>query len=189
MTDMADDPDRHLAFLLGRVAQGDADAYAQLYDRVAPAVFGLGMRMTFGDRSAAEEIVQEVLLEVWRSAQRFDASRGSVMTWVLTVAHRRAVDRIRRERSYGDRQRKVEAFAERASTPDPSERIEVSETAARVRHALSGLSPIQREALELAYFGGHSYPEVADRLGVPLGTVKTRIRQGMIRLKERLEDT
>lgn len=187
---VADEPDRELAFLLGRVARGDGDAYASLYDHVAPAIFGLALRVTNGDRSAAEEIVQEAMLEVWRSADRFDAGRGSVMTWVLTFAHRRAVDRVRRDRSHHDRVRKAEQYAgPEAIVGDPTESVEAEEITVRVRRALSGLPAMQREALELAYFGGHTYPEVAATLGVPLGTVKTRIRQGMIRLRERLEDS
>ncbi len=186
-TEMPEEPDRALAYLLGRVARGDADAYAQFYDRVAPAVYGLALRM-LRDRSAAEEVVQEVLVEAWRSAARFDATKGTVMTWVLTFAHRRTVDRVRRDRSYADRQDRERALTGRPVDDDPGARVEVEESRARVRAALETLPPPQREALVLAYFGGQSYPEVAAQLGVPLGTVKTRIRQGMLRLRDRLEE-
>jgi len=185
---MADEPDRELAYLLGRVARGDADAYARFYDRVAPAVYGLALRM-LGDRSIAEEVVQEVLVEAWRSASKFDASKGSVMTWVLTFAHRRSVDRVRRERSYADRQDRERAFSAGPAGHDASETVERDESRAAVRAALDTLPAPQREALVLAYFGGQSYPEVAAQLGVPLGTVKTRIRQGLLRMRDRLEES
>lgn len=186
--EMSEEPDRELAYLLGRVARGDADAYARFYDRVAPAVYGLALRM-LGDRSAAEEVVQEVLVEAWRSAAKFDAAKGTVMTWVLTFAHRRTVDRVRREKSYAERQARERVLTGRTVEYDPGERVEADESRARVRAALETLPAPQREALVLAYFGGQSYPEVAAQLGVPLGTVKTRIRQGMLRLRDRLEET
>jgi RNA polymerase sigma-70 factor (ECF subfamily) len=184
---MSDEPDRELAYLLGRVARGDAAAYSTFYDRVAGPVYGLAMRMLNNDRSAAEEVVQEVLVEAWRSAAKFDATKGSVMTWVMTLAHRRAVDRVRRERSYAERNERERRLVTHPDL-DPGEQVEVEESRERVRAALSTLPEPQREALVLAYFGGHSYPEVAAQLGVPLGTVKTRVRQGMMRLKERLEE-
>jgi RNA polymerase sigma-70 factor (ECF subfamily) len=178
--------DRRLAYLLGRVARGDAAAYGELYDEVAPAVFGLARRM-LGDRSAAEELVQEVLVETWRTSARFDSDRGSVMTWVLTLAHRRAVDRLRRSRVASERDERLRLVNTRLGD-DPSDRAMLADAQAAVREALAALPMPQREALVLAFFGGYSHPEVAARLGVPLGTVKTRIRQGMLRLRERLEE-
>ncbi len=184
---MGDESDRELAYLLGRVARGDADSFAILYDRVAPAVFGLASRM-LSDRGMAEEVVQEVLVETWRTASRFDASRGTVMTWVLTVAHRRTVDRIRRERAFADRQERERVLAVQQAQPDPGDGAVLGEARRALEQALDTLPRPQREALVLAYFGGHTYPEVAAQLGVPLGTVKTRIRQGLARLRDRVED-
>ena len=140
------------------------------------------------DRSAAEEVVQEVMVEVWRSAVRFDATRGTVMTWVLTVAHRRTVDRIRRERAFADRQEREQVLAVYNPVPDPGEGAMLGESRRALEQALATLPAAQREVLVLAYFGGQTYPEVAAQLGVPLGTVKTRIRQGLARLRDRMED-
>jgi RNA polymerase sigma-70 factor (ECF subfamily) len=178
-TDLAD-------HLLGRVARGDESAFAGLYDLVAPAVFGV-VRRVLRNPAQSEEVAQEVLVQVWRTATRFDPSAGSAMTWVLTIAHRRAVDRVRSEEAS---RRRTEKYEEQAP-PDPAS---VSDTVlddldrARVRRALDALTPAQRESVELAYYGGYTHVEVATLLDLPLGTVKTRIRDGLIRLRGTFEE-
>jgi RNA polymerase sigma-70 factor, ECF subfamily len=177
--------DRELTFLLGRAARGDAEAYTRLYDLAAPAVFGMALRM-LGDRESAAEVTQEVFVDVWQQAARFDPHRGSVMTWTTTIAHRRSVDRVRRDRARSDRQ---ERAARLITVPEaaPFDGMLVEEERSAVRTAVAALPPLQREALVLAYFGGYTYPEVASVLGIPVGTAKTRIRQGLQRLRERME--
>ena len=170
--------------LLARVARGDREAFAELYDRVAPVVAGIA-RAVVRDPAQAEEVAQEVLLEVWRTAPRHDPSRGSARTWVATVAHRRAVDRVRREQAGRDRDARV-AATRPEQAPSPSGAVLDGFDRERVRRALDGLTPLQREAVTLAYYGGHTYAEVARLLDCPEGTVKTRIRDGLIRLRDHL---
>lgn len=169
--------------LLQRVAEGDHAAFAEFYDRVAPQVYGL-IRKVLRDPAQSEEVAQEVLLEVWRTAPRYDPSKSNATTWTLTMAHRRAVDRVRSEQASRDR---TERMAAREGGRDVDEVVEAVESrfeTQQVRRALNGLSDLQRQAIELAYYGGYSYPEVAEKLGAPLGTVKTRLRDGLIRLRE-----
>ena len=176
-------PGPDLGGLLTLVARGDQVAFETVYDRVAPAVFGLVLRV-LRDAAQSEEVAQEALLEVWRTAGRFDPERGQAMAWVMTIAHRRAVDRVRSERAAAQRE------ARAASSADPPRADEVAETVAssleaeRVRHCLDGLTGAQRESITLAYYSGLSYPQVASALGVALGTVKTRIRDGLRRLRD-----
>ena len=174
-----------LAELFKRSARGDQQAFAAVYDATAGRVHGLVLRVV-RDPAQAEEVTQEAFLEAWRTAARFDPERGSALSWLLTLAHRRAVDRVRsaeaahrRDATYHDQNRPVEhdSTAEAATT-----RIE----AQRVRSAMSTLTSAQREALELAYFGGYTHTEVATMLDLPVGTAKTRIRDGLIRLRDAL---
>jgi RNA polymerase sigma-70 factor (ECF subfamily) len=178
-------PGEDLAALLGRVARGDEAAFAVLYDRTAPAVFGL-VRRVVRDPAQSEEVTQEVLLEVWRSASHFDPHRGSATSWLMTVAHRRAVDRVRSANAAAERELRVPP-----ATTDydaVAEEVEARLEAQRVRRCLDSLTELQRECVTLAYYGGYTHREVAGLLGAPLGTVKTRMRDGLIRLRDCMGD-
>ena len=172
--------------LLAAVAKGDQAAFTDLYDRVGGQVYGL-VRRVLRDPAQSEEITQEVLLEVWKTASRFDRSRGTPQSWIMTMAHRRAVDRVRSEQSARNRDNKVGVReAGNAGYDEVAEEVEVRMEHQQVRQAMNSLTDLQREAVELAYYGGYTYREVADLLGAPLGTVKTRMRDGLIRLRDTL---
>jgi RNA polymerase sigma-70 factor (ECF subfamily) len=169
---------------LARAAHGDEQAFAEFYDHTAQVVYGTVLRVVRSS-AIAEEVTQEVFVELWRLAARFDETRGSVTSWVATVAHRRAIDRVRSEQSARDRvARQVSSIVR--DFDDVTDEFESKFERARVRRALERLTGVQREAVELAYFGGHTYREVAVLLDVAEGTVKTRIRDGMIRLRDEL---
>ena len=170
-----------LGVLLGRVARGDQDAYAAVYDRTAGQVLGL-VRSIVRDPAQSEEVTQEVLLDVWRSASRFDAELGSAAAWVMTLAHRRAVDRVRSEQKAAERELRVASSA--IAYDEVAEAVEARLDRERVRRCLGSLTELQREAVTLAYYGGYTYREVAGLLGVAIGTVKTRMRDGLIRLRD-----
>ena len=168
--------------LLERVAGGDAGAFEVLYRRYARAVFGLALRR-LGDRSRAEEAVQETFTAIWRSAASYDRERGSGAPWLYAVARHAIVDRSR-ARS----EPPAEVPEDPSTDPGPQERAEASFVSWRVHRALEELPDRERTVLELAYWGGLSQSEVADFLGIPLGTVKTRTRTGLARLSSVLED-
>ena len=175
-------PGSDLAGLLALVARGDQSAFAAVYDRSAAQVFGL-VRRVIRDPAQSEEVTQEVMLEVWRSASRFDPHRGSAMAWLMTLAHRRAVDRIRSGQAAAERE--VRAAAATGPGYDMvAEEVETRLDAQRVRRCLESLTDLQRESVTLAFYGGYTYREVASLLGVATGTVKTRMRDGLIRLRD-----
>ena len=176
-------PGAPLAVLFGQVARGDAVAFAAVYDQVAGQVFGLA-RAVLRDPAQAEEVCQEVLLDVWRNAARFDPGRGMANAWLMTLAHRRAVDRVRAQQA-------AIAREQRAARPEVSydsvaETVEARLEAERVRRCLGALTDLQRESITLAYYQGRTYREVAALLSVPVGTIKTRMRLAMQKLKDYL---
>ncbi len=168
---------------LMRVGQGDRQAFAEFYDATAARVFGL-IRRLLVDPAQAEEVTQEVYLEVWQTAARYQPERGSAMSWMLTMAHRRAVDRVRASQASRDRDAKVGVRDFDREYDQVAEQVEVRLESDRVKAALRGLTELQRQAVQLAYFGGFSHSEIAARLHVPVGTIKTRSRDGMIRLRD-----
>ncbi|MEV4121566.1 sigma-70 family RNA polymerase sigma factor [Micromonospora sp. NPDC049645] len=169
--------------LLPRVARGDEAAFATLYDAVAGRVLGLARRVV-RDPAQAEEVTQEVMVEVWRTAGRFDAARGSASAWILTMAHRRAVDRVRSEQAHTKRASRVAASEAHVPYDEVVEDVTARLEREQVRRCLGRLTPVQREAVTLAYYGGHTYREVAEKLQTPLPTVKTRMRDGLIRMRD-----
>ena len=165
------------------VASGDREAFSRLYDAVSPLVFGLCKRIV-RSQAIAEEVTQEVFLEIWHRAVRWRADRSSALSWILMVARSRAIDRVRSEQSARDRQEKVGPSMVEPDTPGPAEGLEVREEQESVRTVLETLSEKQRLVIELAYYQGKTYVEVADELDLPLGTVKTRMRDGLLRMRE-----
>ncbi len=169
--------------LLHRVARGDSPAFEMLYDQVANSVFGV-VRRVLRDPAQSEEVTQEVLVEVWRSATRFDAERGSASSWIHTMAHRRAIDRVRASQASHDREQRVAVRDHFPAYDEVAEKVETRLEQEQVRRCLGTLTELQRESVTLAYYGGYTYREVADLLEAPLGTVKTRLRDGLIRLRD-----
>ncbi len=167
--------------LLGKVARGDSAAFAGLYDELGSSVYGVARRVV-RDPDRAEDVAQEVFLEVWRKAPSFDANRGSAKTWVMTIVHRRAVDAVRRNES----QKKYDgrATVDEVSHDEPADRLLEQEEHTAVRGCLDTLTELQLESVRLAYFNGYTYAEVATLLGKPLPTIKTRMRDGLIRLRD-----
>ncbi|HEX7353102.1 sigma-70 family RNA polymerase sigma factor [Brachybacterium sp.] len=173
------------AELLRRVALGDEDAFSLLYDDVAPMLFAL-IRRVVRDVSMSEEVLQEVFVEVWRQATRFDAHRGTAKGWLCTIAHRRAVDIVRSSEAARRRDSEEGLLQLDQQVVDVQEEGIMRVESRRVRIAMGELTAPQAEAIRLAYFGGYSHREVAALLDIPVGTAKTRIRDGMIVLRDRL---
>jgi RNA polymerase sigma-70 factor (ECF subfamily) len=171
--------------LLLRVRSGDQAAFAHLYDRTAARVLGLVRRVLL-DVAQSEEVTQEVFLEIWQSSSRFDPNKGSATSWILTMAHRRAIDRVRSSQSGRDRDVRVGVRDFSREYDDVAERAEIRLENERVVRAMDRLSDVQRQAISLAYYEGLTQTEISERLSVPLGTVKTRLRDGMIRLRDEL---
>jgi RNA polymerase sigma-70 factor (ECF subfamily) len=174
--------------LLRQVALGSADALGRLYDQHASAVFGLARRI-LGQEEDAEEVVQDVFSQVWRQAARYQSERASVSGWLVMLTRTRAIDRLRSRKSRPDMARGVspdQAPPLVAGAPDPESAVASSDGARAVRQALVALPDAQRSMVELAYFDGLTHTEIAERTGVPLGTVKTRLRTAMFVLREAL---
>ena len=173
--------------LVALVARADGDALAELYDRVGRIAYGVALRV-LRDERLAEDAVQEAFLQVWRSAATFRAERAKASTWVLTLVHRRAVDLVRREE-----RRRAEPLTDDSvlgAAPEATDEAAwLRFERERVRAALAQLRDVQREAIELAYYGGFSQSELAEKLGVPLGTIKSRMFTGLARLRELLDDS
>ncbi|TQS44099.1 ECF RNA polymerase sigma factor SigK [Cryptosporangium phraense] len=178
----AEAPRDDVAALLTQAGRGDDTAFENLYDAVSPRVYGLVLRVV-RDPAQAEEVTQEVLVEIWRTSPRFDPARGSASNWILTLAHRRAVDWVRSTQAAAARDHRDAS----AQTPDydvVAETVDGRLERQQVLRCLRGLTDVQREAIELAYYGGRSYREVAESLDLPLPTVKTRMRDALIRLRD-----
>lgn len=171
--------------LVSRVAAGDEVAFSELYDATASRLLGLIKRILV-DHAQSEEVAQEVFLEIWQTAPRFDRAKGSALSWMFTKARGRAIDRVRSAQSGRDRDVKIGIRETHTPFDDVSESVELKIESERVKVAMTCLTDVQRQALTLSYFGGYTQSELADLLSVPLGTVKTRIRDGMIRLRDEL---
>ncbi|MET7982642.1 MULTISPECIES: sigma-70 family RNA polymerase sigma factor [unclassified Streptomyces] len=169
--------------LMARVARGDQEAFASLYDVVAGPVLGI-VRRVLRDRAQSEEVTQEVLVEVWRTAARYRPERGSVMNWVLTLTHQRAVDRVRSAEASTAREHKAALLDRTPEFDEVTEQVEARLEREQVRRCLRTLTELQRQSVTLAYYRGLTYREVAELLATPLGTVKTRLRDGLIRLRD-----
>ena len=178
-----DKPQDQVAGLIAATGKGDESAFRELYELTADWVYGVSLRV-LRDPAQSEEVAQEVLLEIWRSAARYDRTKGSGKAWIMTLAHRRAVDRVRSAQSGRDREQKVFDQSYEPETDTVVATVETRLDQERVRRYLADLTESQREAITLAYFKGYSQREVAQALDVPLGTVKTRMRDGLIRMRD-----
>ena len=174
--------------LLALTAGGDTAAFSALYDRVTPWVFGL-VRRILRNPAQSEEVTQEVMVDIWRTATRYDAARGSAHAWILTIAHRRAVDRVRSEQAAADRTELAGIRSAEVDFDQVADTVTTRLEAEQVRRCLGALTELQRESIELAYYNGYTYPEVAQRLGAKLPTIKARMRDGLIRLRDCLGTT
>jgi RNA polymerase sigma-70 factor (ECF subfamily) len=179
----ADDEDRAV---LVRLADGELDALEDLYDRYKTMAYSIAYRIT-NDATLAEDVVQEAFLGAWRNAARYVEGRGSVKTWLLSIVHHRAIDAVRRRRPTTELPDLELPPPDSLTVPDVWSEVAVGLDAATVQGALAVLSDVQREAIELAYFGGLTQQEIAQRTGTPLGTVKSRMRLGLLAMRRKLE--
>ncbi|MFG2292363.1 ECF RNA polymerase sigma factor SigK [Streptomyces sp. NPDC048603] len=172
-----------LTDVMHKVAGGDKEAFSTLYDALAPMVFGIVVKVV-RDRSQSEEVAQEVMIDLWRQAARYRRESGTVSAWAATIAHRRAVDRVRSAQASADREQAQAARAHQTAFDQVAEQVESRLESEQVRRCLRGLTELQRQAVTLAYYGGLTYREVAEALRTPLPTIKTRMRDGLIRLRD-----
>ena len=175
----------NLVGLLKACSLGDEVAFAKLYDATSARLFGLVLRIV-RDRAQSEEVTQDAYLDIWRNSARFDPGRGSALSWLITIGHRKAVDRVRSAEAARRRDTAYEARDQELPFDQTVEQAHSNLDAQRVHRALDTLTGAQRGAIELAYFGGYTHREVAAMLDLPLGTAKTRIRDGLIRLRDTL---
>ncbi|MFJ9647659.1 ECF RNA polymerase sigma factor SigK [Streptomyces sp. NPDC101206] len=172
-----------LAEVMQKVAHGDKQAFSVLYDALAPLVSGIVVKVV-RDRAQSEEVTQEVMIDLWRQAARYQPDTGAVTTWAATIAHRRAVDRVRSAQAAADREHTQAAREHTTAFDEVAEQVETRLESEQVRRCLHGLTELQRQAVTLAYYGGLTYREVAEALHTPLPTIKTRMRDGLIRLRD-----
>ncbi|MFE5484037.1 ECF RNA polymerase sigma factor SigK [Streptomyces sp. NPDC056527] len=172
-----------LADVMQRVARGDKQAFSVLYDALASTVFGIVVKVV-RDRAQSEEVAQEVMIDLWRQAARYRPEAGSVTTWAATIAHRRAVDRVRSAQAAADREQAQVAREHHTAFDEVAEQVETRLESEQVRRCMRGLTELQRQAVTLAYYRGLTYREVAEALRTPLPTIKTRMRDGLIRLRD-----
>ncbi|KAA1397264.1 sigma-70 family RNA polymerase sigma factor [Aeromicrobium ginsengisoli] len=178
----SDEPAADAGQLLVRVGRGDEQAFAAVYDLLGASVYGLARRVV-RDPARAEEIAQEVFIQVWQSAARFDPARGSAKGWVMTLAHRRAVDAVRHDQAATNRENSYD-WSNGPDYDEVEETVSMTLEHEQVRRCLEGLTELQREAVNLAYYNGHTYAEVAEVLDANPATIKTRIRDGLVRLRD-----
>lgn len=169
--------------LMSKVALGDESAFAALYDQLSGRIYGLVLRV-MRDPAQSEEVTQEVFVEIWRTASRYQRDRGSVLAWSMTLAHRRAVDRVRSVQSSTDRENRIAIRDQERPFDVVADEVAGRLERQQVRRCLDTLTPLQHESVSLAYYQGYTYGEVARLLDTPLGTIKTRLRDGLIRLRD-----
>ncbi|MGW2202081.1 ECF RNA polymerase sigma factor SigK [Streptomyces sp. NPDC001774] len=179
----ADTARSDLAEVMQQVAHGDKQAFSVLYDAVASMVFGIVLRVV-RDRAQSEEVAQEVMIDLWRQAARYRPEAGSVTAWAATIAHRKAVDRVRSAQAAADREQAQAARDHHTAFDEVSEQVETRLESEQVRRCMDGLTELQHQAVTLAYYRGLTYREVAEALRTPLPTIKTRMRDGLIRLRD-----